>query len=409
MTHDWYRYGSCVECGTAQSTDVPDYCRQCGAPILLIDVPNPLPSSHDGSGAWRYAGHLPLGAGSDWVSLGEGNTSLVQPHAIREWCETDLRLKLEHLNPSGSFKDRASAVGIAHAVERGSPTVVCASSGNAAGSTAAYAAHAGLHAIVLVPESAPSGKLAMARAHGATTLRVSGDYSVAFSIARTLAREYGWTNLTTTFVNPVAITGLKTAGYEIAENLGETPDWIAIPVGAGPLVYGIVTAFRELRTAGLATKIPRIVAVQAAGCAPIVHAFDQGAAEVEPWREVSTDVSAISDPLRGYPADGNYTLRLVRESAGIAIAVNDEQIHTAENLLAAKEGLLVEPGAATTIAAVHTLRQRETIGAGELVVGLLTGHGLKTLQADEGLRSPVIENADAAIAALSGACVGVAQ
>lgn len=394
----WYEYANCVACETAQPTDVPDYCAACGAPAVLADAPEPLTAPGSGPGVWRYTGRLPVRAEREWLSLGEGNTPLVRPNAARDWSGIErLWLKLEHLNPSGSFKDRACAVGTAHAVDAGVDTVVCASSGNAAGSTAAYAAHAGLRAVVLVPESAPSGKLAMAHAHGAATLRVTGDYSVAFGIARTLAREYGWINLTTTFVNQIAITGLKTVGYELAESLGEAPDWIVIPVGAGPLVYGVVTAFRELHAAGVVRNIPRIAAVQAEGCAPIVHAYEAGAARVEPWRHVRTAVSAISDPLRGYPFDGSYTLRLVRETEGVALAVDDERVSAAERMLAAREGMLVEPGAASTLAASREL----SIDPDALVVGLVTGHGLKTLHADDAMRSPVIADADAAIAALA--------
>ncbi|PSK86939.1 threonine synthase [Murinocardiopsis flavida] len=385
-------------CGRGQDMAFPDYCAHCGGPVVLPPTAAPLPRPTGLPGMWNHAGRLPVTPDTAWLSMGEGGTPVVPAAAAAGWCAVEhLMFKLDHLNPSGSFKDRATAVGVAQAVWQRAQAVVCASSGNAAGSTAAYAARAGLPAIVLMPEAVPPGKAAIARAHGAIVLRVRGDYSNAFRAARELAARFGWINLTTTYVNPVAVAGLKSAGYELADQLAQTPDWIVVPVGAGPLVHGIVTAYREMRNAGEAAALPRILGVQAEGCAPIADAFDRGAAEVAPWQEVRTRISAISDPLRGYPSDGSYTLRLVRETGGAMATVGDAEAGEAVDRLAHREGLLIESGAAADLVAVRALRARGTIGADETVVCMLTGHGAKTLATGAEVGGPVVADADEAV------------
>lgn len=325
--------GQCASCGSRQEMRRPDYCAQCGSPVTLPRYSGPAQPPQQLPGIWRYANRLPVRPESAWLSLGEGDTLVLAAGAAAHWCGlTRLRLKLDHLNPSGSFKDRATAVAIAHAREQDATTVLCASSGNAAGSTAA-AAHAGMRAVVLLPESVPPGKLSMAQPHGAAVVRVRGDYSNSFVAGRELTQRCGWVNLTTTFVNPVVVGGLKSAAYELADQLRVVPDWIVVPVGAGPLVYGVLTGYRELLEAGVVDRSPRIAAVQAAGCVPIVEAFTRGETGVTAWSEVGAIVSGIADPLRGYPGDGTYALRLVRQSGGHAVAVSDADISAAIGLL----------------------------------------------------------------------------
>lgn len=391
---------TCVACGDRSPTREPDYCGRCGAPTVLpaateIGDIEPLP------GLWRYLRRLPLDRDTSWLSIGEGNTPLISATAgLSHWAGLDrLLLKLEHLNPSGSFKDRASALGISHALGHGADTVICASSGNAAGSTAAYASRAGLRTVVIVPESAPAGKLQMARAHGATALRVPGDYSRSFAVGRELAHRNGWINMTTTFVNPVAVAALKTAGYELAEQLPAVPDWILVPVGAGPLLFGVLAGYREMAAAGRIDRLPKMVAVQVTGCAPIATAFANGAEQVRAWDRIDSGVSAISDPLRGYPADGTFTLRLIRESGGCAIAVSDADAAEAQRLLS-RDGLLVEPGAAVGVAAARQLVRDGVVDRSDRVVCLLTGHGAKTLAETAIDDVPLVDNADAAAAYL---------
>lgn len=390
--------GDCVSCGTSQSLQQPDYCTACGGPVIMPPPADPVAPPADLQGVWRYVDRLPLDRSTAWLSLGEAHTPLIPASGTGRWCALDrLRLKLEHLNPSGSFKDRAVATGIAHALTNQTDTVVCSSSGNGAGSTAAYAAHAGLRAVVLIPEGAPPGKLSMAQAHGAQVLRVSGDYSNTFAVGRALAYRHGWSNLTTTFLNSVAAEGLKTVGYELADSYSDAPpDWVLVPVGAGPLVHGIVASFEELHNAGQIGHVPRIAAVQASGCAPIVDAYERRTEQVRAWDTVDTQLSAIADPLRGYPGDGAYTLKLIQNSGGVAIAVDDADAEEARRRLAHNEGLLIEPAAAAVLAAAKDLRRGGVIAGDDQVVAMLTGHGIKTLEPASSPAGPIVDDTDAA-------------
>jgi threonine synthase len=209
---------------------------------------------------------------------------------------------------------------------------------------------------------------------GARIVRVKGNYSDAYELARAAAEDYGWANLTSTYVNPYMLEGDKTVAFELFEQLGErVPDWVLVPVGAGPFLAAIHKGFEELGVSG-----PRMVAVQAAGCAPVVRAFEAGAKEVREWEDpVETAASSIADPLRGYPEDGTRTLSVVRESGGEAVTVSEEETRKATIDLARSEGLLVEPGAAVAVAAHRKLADQGSIREGETAVIVLTGHGLK--------------------------------
>jgi threonine synthase len=208
---------------------------------------------------------------------------------------------------------------------------------------------------------------------GARIVRVRGTYSDAYALARA-AESYGWANLTSTYINPYMLEGDKIVAYEIFEQLGERiPDWIVVPVGAGPLLTAIHKGFEELGVSG-----PRMVAAQAAGCAPVVRAFESGVHEVSEWEHpVETAASSIADPLKGYPEDGTRTLSVVRHSGGTAIAISEEEIRKATIDLARSEGLLVEPGAAVAIAAYQKLAAQAVISTEERALVVLTGHGLK--------------------------------
>jgi threonine synthase len=287
------------------------------------------------------------------------------------WCKCD------HLNPSGSFKDRSAAIGVAWARERGYPGVICASSGNAAGAAATYAARAGLPAYVVVSSRAPKSKLSLATAHAAHVFTVVGDFSRAFAAAREAAVEVGLVNVTTTYVNCYAYEGNKSVAYELYEQMEVVPEWVVVPVGSGPLLYGVWKGFRELREFGLVDRIPRLLAVQPEGCAPIARAFAAGEEVVKPWSRVDTVVSGLDDPLQGYERDGTLTLMAVRESGGAALAVPDAEILRAGRLLAHEEGLFVEPAAAASIAGAAAAKRSGYIDGSEVVVCLLTGHGLK--------------------------------
>ncbi|MCU4179241.1 threonine synthase [Bosea sp. BH3] len=312
-------------------------------------------------------------------SFGEGGTPLLRASRIEAELpgfSGEIWLKDETRNPSGSFKDRLIAAALGRAIAMGVRGVVCASSGNAGASTAAYAARAGVPAIIVVPAHTPPGKVTQIAAHGAILLLVEGHYSRSYDLARALAGEHGFANLTTTFINPYAVAGVTAVGHEIFAQLGgQAPSHVLIPTGSGPLVKGV---WQGLREAGASA---RLVAVQAEGCAPIVRAFEAGAEHVTAWGMPQTIASGISDPLIGYERDGSYTLRLVRESGGCAVAVSDDALREAMQTLARREGIYAEPTAASPIAALRQLLADGRLPADARIVCLITGHGFKDARA----------------------------
>jgi threonine synthase len=347
-------------------------CPVCGSTLLVAYAGTyEPPNGKVDEGIWRYRRFLPVSADTKPVTLGEGSTPTLQARRLDP--SGALLLKNETVNPTGSFKDRPVAVAATVARELGLSGLVCASTGNTGVAVAAYAARAGLPAACVVPEATPAAKTAQIGAVGARIVRVRGNYSDAYALARA-AESYGWANLTSTYINPYMLEGDKTVAYEIFEQLGErVPDWVVVPVGAGPLLTAIHKGFEELGVSG-----PRMVAAQAAACAPVVSAFESGAKEVSEWEHsVETAASSIADPLRGYPEDGTRTLSVVRQSGGTAIAVSEEETREATIDLARSEGLLVEPGAAVAVAAYRKLAAQAVISRGERAVVVLTGHGLK--------------------------------
>jgi threonine synthase len=385
-THDTSRAEwrvHCTACDARKLSPMPDYCWRCGSPLEVdLDYGKVRPEGLFEGGVtnvWKYRAFYPLSfhCHESELGLGEGGTPLVLASKVgRKIGVEKTWFKSDHLNPSGSFKDRSAAVGVAWALEQGCPGVICASSGNAAGAAATYAARAGLPAYLVVSSRAPKSKLSAPTAHGARVFRVTGDFSRAFAAAREAALEVGLANLTTTYVNCYAWEGNKSVAFELYEQMDQTPDWVVVPVGSGPLLYGVWKGFEELRRFGFVDRTPRLMAVQPDGCAPIARAFETGT-DVVPWSGVDTVVSGLDDPLQGYERDGTLTLRTVRESGGIVLAVSDEDTLEAGRLLAQDEGIFVEPAAAISLAGASAARQLGRIDESETVVCLLTGHGFK--------------------------------
>lgn len=341
----------CVDCRTIYPPELLYRCADCGGILEAVGDDGLVP-----------------------VSLGEQVTPLLRARRIESQLPGfagEIWLKDETRNPSGSFKDRLVSAAMARALSLGVGRVVCASSGNAGAATAAYAARAGIPAVIIVPAHTPLGKVTQIAAYGATLLLVEGHYSRSYDLALALAERHGFANLTTTFINPYAVAGLSAVGREIADQLGGAPDHVLIPTGSGPLVKGVRQGLAEQ---GLTT---RLVAVQAEGCAPIVRAFEAGASAVTAWGAPQTIASGISDPLIGYERDGTYTLQLVRESGGSAIAVSDAQLRAAMAQLAAGEGIYAEPTGASPIAALPKLLADGTVSRDASIVCLITGHGFK--------------------------------
>ncbi|BBK39215.1 threonine synthase [Allostella sp. ATCC 35155] len=365
----------CVDCAARHPAEMRYSCERCGG-ILEVAEPARLPRPLPGAGMWSADAALCVSDPAAVATLGEGGTPLHRAPRLAEavGATGQVWIKDETVNPSGSFKDRAVAAAVARARELGMAGIVCASSGNAGASAAAYAARAGLPAIIVVPTHTPDEKLTQIAAYGARLVRVDGHYSNAYRVGLELAERHALANVTTTYLNPYGVDALKTAGHEIFDQLGgRLPDWVLVPTGAGPLVKGVVQGLRE-RSGG---RSARLVAVQAEGCAPIVRAFESGRREVEAWGTPTTFASGISDPLVGYERDGTHTLDLVIATEGLAVAVADAAIRAAMALLARREGLLAEPTGASAVAALEMLLADGRIGRDATIVCMVTGHGFK--------------------------------
>lgn len=320
---------------------------------------------------WRYRELLPLAQFDRRVDLGEGGTPLVPLR--REWSGVRPLVKEESGNPTGSFKARGLSLAVNRARELGAPGVQLPSAGNAALALAAYAAAAGLPARVAVPEDTPATVLSRCRAYGAEVLTAAGTLvDAARKLAEVADPERPYWDLST-LKEPYRVEGKKTMGLELWEQLGgELPDWILYPTGGGTGIVGMWKAFDELQRLGLTgERRPRMVVVQMAGCAPIVRAFDRGAASAEPWAEPRTNVWGLRVPR----AIGDFLiLRALRESGGTALAVEEARLPEITARIAREEGLLIGPEGAAAFAAFEDLVAAGRIVAGERVVIFQTGH-----------------------------------
>jgi threonine synthase len=306
----------------------------------------------------RYRERLPFDAEDPVVSLGEGSTPLVLAPRLSERAGTEVWLKLEGANPTGSFKDRGMTCAVSAAVREGAQTIVCASTGNTAASAAAYAARAGLRGAVIVPEGKiATGKLAQALVHGARVIALRGNFDEALALVRELSSRHPISLVNS--VNEFRIEGQKTAAFELVEALGGELDALCIPVGNA----GNITAYwRGFKEAGVR---PQMLGFQAAGAAPLVHG--------EPVKHPETVASAIRI---GNPARWEDAMEAMTGSGGAIRAVTDAQILDAYRFLAAGEGVFCEPASAASVAGLLV----HGAGGARRVVCVLTGHGLKDPQ-----------------------------
>src|SRR5258706_502521 len=326
----------------------------------------------------RYGQYLDLPAHTKNISLLEGNTPLIPMPRLSKEFGCELFIKFEGLNPTGSFKDRGMTAAISEAVGRGAQTVICASTGNTAASAAAYAARAGLRAIVLIPEGkVAAGKLAGAIAYGAEVIQVQGSFDDALSLVVEITQKTPIALVNS--INPFRIEGQKTAAFEICDDLGGAPDWLCLPVGNAGNITSYWAGFKQYnqtKNSGL----PRLLGVQAAGAAPLVLGH--------PVNEPETVATAIRI---GRPAPREQALEAAQESDGKIIAVSDEGILSAQRNLAA-EGVWVEPASAAGLAGlVAEVGDKSLEVKGKKVVVVCTGHGMKDPAIiTESFRSPRI-------------------
>ena len=342
---------------------------------------------------WRgviaeFAAHLPdVPAGAE-ITLGEGGTPLLPAPALSELTGCDVHLKIEGMNPTGSFKDRGMTVAVTLAAVRGASTVICASTGNTSASAAAYAARAGLACVVLVPRGKIAlGKLAQALVYGARLLQVDGNFDDCLELVRKLAADYPVALVNS--VNPDRLAGQKTAAFEVVDALGDAPDVHCLPVGNAGNIAAYWAGYCEYLAAGMSTRAPRMLGFQAAGSAPLVS----GA----PVRDPVTVATAIRI---GNPASWQLAAAARCESGGHFSAVTDEQILAAYRMLAVREGVFGEPASAAGVAGLLAACQDGLVRPGSVVVCTITGTGLKDPDtAVAGLPTPVTIPPDAAVAA----------
>lgn len=362
----------CDDCRTTVSGfDADARCEHCGGVVSYECAdPKALADAVDGD-PWSA-----LPAVRRRITMGEGETPFVELEAVSERLSVDVYAKLESLNPTCSFKDRGSSL-LTSVVADPDTTyegVVVASTGNTASSVAAYAARAGIPCAVLLPNDTASAKVAQAGEHGVEVFGVDGSFSDCFELAQSVAGNRILNATAVYSANPLVKTANRTVAFELAATMETAPDWISVPVGAGPLLGGTHAGFRELADAGFVDRVPKQLCVQARGCHPVVEAFDRDR-RVEAWdRPITTNVGAIADPLRGYAADGEHTRQAVLESGGTAIALDDETVFEWQHRLAELEGIYAEPASAASVAA---LAEAPAVEAGVTGVALVTGHGLK--------------------------------
>jgi threonine synthase len=325
---------------------------------------------------WRYRELLPIRKDAVLPSLQVGWTPVVRADSLaRHIGLKTLFLKDDGRNPSGSLKDRASAVGVVKAHEKRQKIIACASTGNAASSLAGMAASLGLRSVIFVPERAPEPKVTQLLIFGATVLRVQGSYEDAFHLSQSCCERWGWYNRNSA-INPYLVEGKKTVGLEICEQLDwQVPDWVAVSVGDGCSIAGVWKAFHEMKILGLIARTPKMLGVQAAGAAPVTTAFRCGEALIPIEPKTIADSIAV-----GVPRNWKKAVLAIQASSGTMINVQDEEILEAMRSTGRLTGIFAEPAAATAVAGVRRAVEDSVIGRKENVLAVVTGNGLKDIR-----------------------------
>lgn len=341
---------------------------------------------------WRYSSILPVADERNIPSLEVGwtplyeSTRLASRYGVRSVCVKD-----DGRNPTGSLKDRASAVGVAKALDFGQKIVACASTGNAASSLSGFAACAGLSSYIFVPEKAPVAKVTQLLVYGANVILVKGDYEDAFNLATAAIDRWGWYNRNCA-VNPYLVEGKKTCALEIAEQLDwDVPDRVFVSVGDGCIISSVYKGFFDLLQLGLIDRMPRITGVQAEGASAIYQAVKSGAERVA-FAPAETIADSISV---GAPRNWAKALRAVRKSGGDMVTVSDREILEAMPELARETGVFGEPAGVTGFAGFRKMALRGDLGADERIAFIVTGNGLKDIAgAQKAVGSPILAEPD---------------
>ncbi len=376
---------ACVVCGGEYGTEETLYtCPRCGVKGILDVIYDydlisqrltkaKLAENHERS-IWRYIDLLPIADRSLIPPLQVGWTPLYRVERLRQSLGLpQLYVKDDGRNPTASFKDRASAVGVTKARELGFQIITCASTGNAASSLAGLAASVGLPTVIFVPERAPAAKVAQLLIFGARVVSIKGTYDEAFDLCLDVSSEYGWYSRNTA-INPYLSEGKKTAALEICEQLDwQAPDKLFVSVGDGCIIGGLWKGLRDLYAMGFIERIPQLVGVQAEGSAPLVKAWEEGSEEITPIIP-----NTVADSISvGIPRDGIKALRAVRNTDGMYVAVSDDEILEAMRVLGREAAVFAEPAGATGFAGLLKLLREDRIDPSERLVVLVTGNGLK--------------------------------
>ena len=386
----------CRECGELYPAEAIHVCEMCFGPLeVAYDydvIGNRVSRESIAAGPkslWRYKALLPIES-DRYVDSQAGFTPLVQAANLGKALGLkNVYVKNDTVNPTFSFKDRPVSIASSKALELGFDTLACASTGNLAGSVAAHAAKAGMRGVVFIPADLEPSKISGALAYSPTLVAVDGNYDDVNRVCSEIADRYRWA-----FVNinmrPYYSEGSKTLAYEVAEQLGwRLPDRVIVPIASGSLFTKVWKGFQELSKVGLidgSVTLPKMVGAQALGCSPVVTAWDANTLEVEPVKP-----STIAKSLAiGNPADGYYSLKIMKQSGGVATSVTDDEIIEGMKLLARTEGIFAETAGGVTVAVLKKLAAAGQVDPDELIVVYVTGNGLKTQEALVGqLNDPV--------------------
>ncbi|MGC9400161.1 MAG: threonine synthase [Anaerolineae bacterium] len=381
----------CTLCGKTYGVDEIDYvCPEHGDDgivdvqydydVIASRISRESLAQNDDRTIWRYKPLMAVEPDSPIPPLRVGWTPLYPaPRLAEQLGLKHVWVKDDGVNPTASFKDRASAVAVVKAREVGAEIITTASTGNAAAALAGLSASVGLPAVIFVPKSAPPAKIAQHLVYGARVLLVDGTYDDAFELTLEVAREYGWYNRNTAY-NPYMTEGKKTGVLEICEQLRwQAPDRIFVPVGDGCIIGSVHKGLKDLLALGWIDRMPKIMGVQAEGSAPLVDAWERG---LEGWEMEPVAAHSVADSIvAGLPRDRNKALAAVRETGGAYLAVSDEAILEAIPTIAQNTGVFSEPAAAAAYAGLVKAVDQGLVDADERVVVMLTGSGLKDIDA----------------------------
>lgn len=375
---------SCSECRQVFNPDIWIFrCPRCNAPLEIIydydslrEKISKLQFQQRVNNIWRYLELLPIKNPSNIISLNEGWTPLIKSQNLSSILKVkNLYLKDETRNPTWSFKDRGTSVGVSKALELKAKAVCCASTGNMGASMAAYSAKAKMHCIILISKNTPIEKIVQILIHEPTVFLIEEPYPKLYKLVYWLSKNYPIYPIQSD--TPQRIEGQKTIAYEICEQLDwQQPDYVIVPTSSGGNISAIWKGFKEFYQLGLIKRLPKMICVQSEGCAPIVEAFLKGESTPKPWPNSNTIAHSISNPNPNL-ASGKRVLKLLRESEGLALAVSDDEILNAQKMLASKEGIFAEPASAASIAALKKLIDMGAVDRDERIVCIITGSGLK--------------------------------